>query len=145
MQWNSGKNLGFSAAAVEDLYLPVDTAIDAPNVDAQEKDPNSLLNRTRKLIHLKHTEPALADYAEFVPLYARENTYPFIYARAKDKDVVLVLLNPSGKEVTAEFELNIAYTKTIVLAGKEVNLSRTGSKISVSMQGQSYSIVKLEE
>jgi glycosidase len=145
MQWNSGKNLGFSNAAAKVLYLPVDTAIDAPNVDGQEKDIHSLLNRTRKLIQLKHTEPALADYAEFVPLYAKENTYPFIYARAKDNDVVIVLLNPSGKEVTAEFELNIAYTKTKILAGSEVNLSKANNKISVSMQGQSYSIVKLEK
>ena len=46
MQWTNGKNLGFSNASPEKLYLPVDTANDAPNVDAEEKDPNSLLNRS---------------------------------------------------------------------------------------------------
>jgi maltose alpha-D-glucosyltransferase/alpha-amylase len=144
MQWNTGKNLGFSTAAAGKLYLPVDTASDAPNVEAAEKDSNSLLNRTRRLIKLKHTEPALADYAEFIPLFAKENTYPFVYARAKDKDVVLVILNPSGKESNAEFELNIEFTKTSVLAGKEVKLNKAGKKISLTIPGQTYSIVKLE-
>jgi maltose alpha-D-glucosyltransferase/alpha-amylase len=145
MQWTSGKNLGFSTASPDKLYLPVDTAKDAPNVETEEKDPNSLLNRTRRLIKLKHTEPALANYAEFVPLFAKENTYPFIYARAKDKDVVLVMLNPSGKEVTADFDLNIAYSRTTLLAGKDLKLSKTGQKVSVTMPGQTYSIVRLEE
>jgi glycosidase len=103
-----------------------------------------LLNRTRKLIKLKHTEPALVDYAEFIPLYAKENAYPFIYARARDNDVVLVLLNPSGKEVTAEFELNITYKKTVVLAGKELQLNKADNKITLTMPGQTYSIVRLE-
>ena len=144
MQWNSDKNFGFSTAEAGKLYLPVDPDKAAPNVEAEEKDPNSLLNRTRKLIKLKHTEPALADYAEFTPLFAKENTYPFVYARSKDKEVVLVMLNPSGKEVTAEFELNTAYKKTVVLAGKELKINKKGQKISVTMPGQTYSIVRLE-
>jgi glycosidase len=144
MQWNTGKNLGFSTAAAKRLYLPVDTAKDAPTVDLEEKDPNSLLNRTRKLIKLKHTEPALADYAEFIPLFAKENTYPFVYARAKENDIVLVILNPSGKEANAEFELNTEYAKTSVLAGKELNLAKAGKKISLSIPGRTYSIIKLE-
>ena len=69
MQWNDGKNLGFSTADASKLYLPVDPSADAPNVAAQEKDPNSLLNKTRRLIALRHSEPALANYAEFVPIY----------------------------------------------------------------------------
>lgn len=145
MQWTAGANLGFSTASPEKLYLPVDTAKDAPNVDTEEKDPNSLLNRTRKLIKLKHTEPALANYAEFIPLYARENTYPFVYARAKDNDVVLVMLNPSGKEATAEFDLSIGYSKTTLLAGKKLKLTKNKQQVSVSMPGQSYSIVRLEK
>ena len=59
MQWNSGKNLGFSDGDAKNLYLPVDPSADAPNVAAQEKNPNSLLNKTRQLIALHHNEPAL--------------------------------------------------------------------------------------
>ena len=118
MQWSAEKNLGFSTAAPEKLYLPVDTAIDAPTVAEQETDSLSLLNRTRRLIALRHTEPALAAYAEFVPLYARDNAYPFVYARAKDKDVVLVFLNPSGAETEAEFTMPLGYSE-IEAAGRK--------------------------
>jgi len=144
MQWNTSKNLGFSTTDPQKLYLPVDTSINTPNVAIQEKDPNSLLNRTRKLIQLKHNEPALAAYAEFIPLYAKENTYPFIYARAKDKDVILVVLNPSGKECTAEFKLNISYEKLNLIAGKEIKINKKDKNISVLIPGQTYAIYKLK-
>jgi maltose alpha-D-glucosyltransferase/alpha-amylase len=144
MQWSTAANLGFSTADASKLYLPVDPATDAPNVAAEEADPNSLLNRTRKLIALKHTEPALANYAEFVPLFAKENTYPFIYARANGPDVVLVVLNPSGKEVSASFEMNYGYKKTAVLAGQNLKLTKKGNTVSVVVPGQSYSIIKLK-
>ncbi len=143
MQWTSGKNLGFSTASADKLYLPVDTAKNVPNVEAEEKDANSLLNRTRKLIQLKHAEPALAAYAEFIPLYAKENTYPFIYARAKDKDVILVMLNPAGKECTANFELNISYSKMKLLAGKEIKVTKDQKNITVTIPGQTFAIYKL--
>jgi glycosidase len=145
MQWTKGKNLGFSTASAEKLYLPVDPAEDAPTVEANENNPGSLLNRTRKLIQLKHTEPALAAYAEFVPLYAKKNTYPFIYARAKDKDAVIVILNPSGKESNAEFNLNIPFSKLTLLAGNEVKVTRNTTKISIIVPKQTYAIYKLSQ
>lgn len=143
MQWTKGKNMGFSTAPAGRLYLPVDPAADAPAVSVQERDPNSLLNRTRKLIRLKHSEPALAAYAEFVPLYARKNEYPFIYARAADGNVILVALNPSGEESTAEFELKVPYSRMRLLAGKEMRFLVSEPKLRVVMPGRSYAIYKL--
>jgi glycosidase len=143
MQWTPENNLGFSAASPEMLYLPVDTAEDAPTVAEQDNDPNSLLNRTRKLIALRHAEPALEAYAEFVPLYARDNAYPFVYARAKDKDVVLVFLNPSGGEVNAEFPLTLEYSELKLLAGEEIEISKAGNIMKVNMHGQTYAIYKM--
>ena len=144
MQWNSGKNLGFSSASAEKLYLPVDPAKDAPNVEAQEIDSNSLLNRTRRLIRLKHSESALAAYAEFIPLYAKENIYPFIYARAKDKEVVIVALNPSQKESSGSFNLNVNYKELVLIAGKEIKISKSDNNITFIMPGQTYAIYKLK-
>jgi maltose alpha-D-glucosyltransferase/alpha-amylase len=143
MQWTKGKNLGFSTASPEKLYLPIDPTDDAPTVEANEKDSGSLLNRTRRLIQLKHTEPALAAYAEFIPLYAKKNAYPFIFARAKDKDAVIVILNPSGKESSAEFSLNIPFSKLILIAGKEIKVTKDNTKISVIVPKQTYAIYKL--
>jgi glycosidase len=144
MQWTKGSNLGFSTARADRLYLPVDPATDAPTVEAAEKNPNSLLNRTRKLIRLKHSEAALAAYAEFVPLYAKDHSYPFVYARAKDKDVILVVLNPSGTESKAKFEFGIPYSQLKLLAGREMSLVKEGQELTVTAPGQTYAIYKIE-
>jgi glycosidase len=143
MQWKKGKNLGFSTAPAADLYLPVDPDQDAPNVESQEKNPDSLLNRTRRLIQLKHSEPALAAYAEFVPLYANKDAYPFIYARALGSDVVLVILNPAERESSAEFTLNVPVSKRTLLAGKEVKIAEAEGRVSVNVPGRTYAIYKL--
>ncbi|MDR2481876.1 MAG: hypothetical protein LBD07_06295 [Spirochaetaceae bacterium] len=81
MQWNNGTNLGFSAAPSEKLYLPVDSALDAPTVEAQEKDPASLLNRVRMLLRLRHAEPDLQSKANLEIVYAEKERLPFVYKR----------------------------------------------------------------
>jgi glycosidase len=143
MQWSPGRNLGFSTAPARKLYLPVDPSKEAPNVMMQEKDPNSLLNRTRRLIGLKNTEPAFAAYAEFVPLYAKKNSYPFVYARAKDQNVVIVVLNPAAEESHAEFNFDRPYSKLKLVAGKDVKIALSGKTMSMSVPGRTYAIYKL--
>ena len=143
MQWTSGKNLGFSTATPEKLYLPVDPSSDAPNVETQETYPNSLLNRTRKLIELRKTEPALANYAEFVPIYAERDTYPFVYARAAGNDVVLVMLNPRSEASDATFKVNIPFRRTKLLMGDKFKIQHKGTDVTINMPGQSYAIIKL--
>jgi len=143
MQWTEGKNKGFSTAAPEELYLPVDTAADAPNVADQEKDPNSLLNRVRRLIQLRKKEKALTAYAEFVPVYAKENMYPFIYARAYEDEMILVILNPADKEAKANFSLKPLINRYELLAGREMEIEIQGSKHQVITPEQSYAIYKL--
>ncbi len=144
MQWTSGKNLGFSSAQPGQLYLPVDTASDAPNVEEQEKDPSSLLNAVRRLIELKKSEPALAAYAEFVPVYARENKYPFIFARAAGKETILAVFNPADRTETAEFVLNINAKSFKLLTGDKLNISVSNRIYSVTAPGISYAIYKLK-
>lgn len=143
MQWSPGKNLGFSNAAAEKLYLSVDPAEDAPNVADQEKDKNSLLNRVRKLIALKKSEKALSAFAEFVPVYAVENTYPFVYARADGNEQILVVLNPAAEEASAEFQLKPDAKKLKLLAGKKLKVKMKKGDYSLTVPGQSYAIYKL--
>jgi maltose alpha-D-glucosyltransferase/alpha-amylase len=151
MQWSNGKNLGFSTADASKLYLPVDPSPDAPNVEAQERDPNSLLNKTRRLIKLRHSEPALANYAEFVPIYPSADTsspsvYPFVYARAAGKDVVLVMLNPKAEASEATFNINVKFKKTKLLAGDHFDIkhNRQNGEMTIHMPPTSYAIVKLQ-
>ena len=143
MQWSKERNLGFSTAPAERLYLPVDPADDAPVVELQELDPDSLLNRTRRLIQLRHTEPALAAYAEFVPLFARKGKYPFIYARAKDDDVILVVLNPAGRTAQATFNLNMRFTRLSLLAGKKLEVINRDGTVSITVPGKTYALYRL--
>jgi glycosidase len=143
MQWTAGKNRGFSTASPEKLYLPVDAAKDAPNVADQEKDPNSLLNRVKRLIQLRKEEKALTAYAEFVPVYAKEKTYPFIYARACGDEMILVILNPAGREAKADFNLKPIISNYELLGGTEMEIESDGEEYQVIAPGQSYAIYKL--
>ncbi len=144
MQWTSGDNLGFSSCNPRQLYLPVDASPDAPNVETEQNDPNSLLNKVRCLIQLKKNEPALAAYAEFVPVYAKENAYPFVFARAAGKEIILAIFNPANYASSASFTLNIAAKKMEILAGDKIDFTNKKQEYSVKMPGISYSIYKLK-
>lgn len=144
MQWTSGKNLGFSAGEPEKLHLPVDPSPDAPNVAAQQSDPNSLLNKVRRLVQLKKNEAALAAYAEFVIVYAKENAYPFVFARAAGKETILAVFNPADRESSASFTLNIAAKKLELLAGEKISISNKKQEYSLKIPGMSYAIYKLK-
>jgi len=143
MQWSAGRNLGFSTADAARLYLPVDPAPDAPNVEAQENEPGSLLNRVRKLIRLKHTEPALAAYAEFVPLYAKMNRYPFVYARASGRQTLLVIFNPAAGPASAEFVFPTDFRELKLLAGSNVRCTPNKARLKVEVPGQTYALYQV--
>jgi len=144
MQWNSNKNLGFSTAESDQLYLPMDSAPDAPTVESQQNDPQSLLNCVRSLIQLKKTEPALAAYAEFVPVVARGNSYPFVFIRAAGKERILAIFNPADRNETAEFKLNVTAKHFKRLAGDEIKISRPDQNYVIEVPGVSYAIYRLK-
>ncbi|MBR1586066.1 MAG: DUF3459 domain-containing protein [Clostridia bacterium] len=96
MQWNGGRNLGFSDGDEKDLYLPVDPSADAPTVENQETDPDSLLHTVRKLLALRHQETDLQADAAFEAL-CTEQDKPFVYRRG----ALLLAVNPSGEALTA--------------------------------------------
>ncbi len=145
MQWAQGKNLGFSTGDPSNLYLPVDNAPDAPTVDVQEKDSKSLLNNFRKLVNIKGNEVALTAYAEFVPVYAKENSYPFIYARASGNEVILCVFNPANRPEKADFKINLKVKGFTLLAGDELKIKAKGENISVEVPAISYALYKLKQ
>ncbi|MBN2484438.1 MAG: alpha-amylase, partial [Bacteroidales bacterium] len=144
MQWAPGENLGFSTADPELLYLPVDIATDAPNVADQENNPNSLLNKFRHLTNLKRTEPALTAYAEFVPVYAVENTYPLVYARANNDEVVLCIFNPANRNEEASFELDRKIKRLKLLAGDNIIMDTKSRRVKIEIAPVSYAIYKIK-
>jgi len=57
MQWSSAPNAGFSNAST--TWLPVHPNHKTTNVDAQERDPASILHCYRRLLRLRKKHPAL--------------------------------------------------------------------------------------
>lgn len=111
MQWDSSKNLGFSTGCADALYLPVDPAADAPTVEAQEKDPESLLNTVRALLKLRHSEADLQADGAYETVCA-EKDKPFVYRRGS----LLLAVNPSGE--TLEVKAPVGDRKPLFTLGK---------------------------
>ena len=95
--WQKGVNAGFSSAREGQLYAPLDPASNRPNVEAQETDSESLLERVRCLIRWKKSLPALKASAPFEVLHLGECGYPLIYRRGTSPGNSLILVfNPAG-------------------------------------------------
>jgi maltose alpha-D-glucosyltransferase / alpha-amylase len=62
MQWSADRNGGFSRADPQRLYLPpimdANFGYQAINVEAQQRDPSSLLNWMRRMIAVRKLQPA---------------------------------------------------------------------------------------
>lgn len=105
MQWDSTKNAGFSSAAPQELYIPIDPAPDRPTVSSQEKDKASLLNHVRTLIDMRKNNEALGADGAFVPIYAKPGRYPFVYMRRRGHKRFLIAINPAARKAEISFAL----------------------------------------
>ena len=85
----------------------------------------------RRLVQLKKKEKALKAYAEFVPVYAKPDTYPFVYARANGDDAVLVVLNPAERPAEARFRLEPAAKDHRLLAGRAVKMTHDRGQYAI--------------
>lgn len=92
MQWDDRPNAGFSDARADALYLPIDPDAGRPTVAQQRNDPESLLHFVRTLIseHRRLTGSA--------PPQVLHEGYPLVFTRGD----TVVVLNPAGREVTAQ-------------------------------------------
>lgn len=99
MQWDNTVNAGFSAAAKEKLYIQQDESADRPTVQAQISDEHSLCNEIKRLIRIRQSHCALQSRGEIEFVYAAKNAYPFAYLRSVDDEKILVIINPSAKEI----------------------------------------------
>lgn len=71
---------------------------DAPNVEAELKDPESLLSHYRELITWRQEIPALQGGG--IDEYTQDNSNIMAYVRMSGKDTVLVVHNLTGQEQT---------------------------------------------
>ena len=92
MQWSAGKNAGFTTGEPWIMLNPNHTRI---NAEAEEGDPDSVLNYYRALIALRNGTPALlrGDWRELLP----ENGQIVAYVRELEGEEYTVLCNLSGE------------------------------------------------
>jgi maltose alpha-D-glucosyltransferase/alpha-amylase len=116
MQWDSSGGAGFSTASPADYYLPLDPDTGRPNVAAQEKDPASLLNFTRRLLALRQQNKSLGNLGGFEPLHAEESQFPFVYRRTGGSQDFIVAINPTNSPQTARVAA-LQGAKPVILNG----------------------------
>jgi glycosidase len=134
MQWNHEENAGFSTAAKDRLYLPVDEHAERVSVAAQDQDADSLLNRVRRLVALRHAQPALHASSNFEPVYAEAGTLPFVYLRGEGGDRILVALNPGERPISLTLK-DLQITKVEALFGSADVLRKTADGWQLEMAG----------
>lgn len=96
MQWNAGKNAGFSDA--ESVWMKVNPNYTRINADSQ-KEGESVLNFYRKLISIRKSEkygPVVVD-GTFLP-YEMSEENVIAYKRVLDNEQLLAIHNFSNKE-----------------------------------------------
>jgi alpha-glucosidase len=93
MQWDDSAFAGFS---VTKPWLPVHPDYPRRNVTAQQADPDSLFNFTKKLLALRKQYPALRQ-GEFIPLETPHSG--LAYLRQTGEQSVLVALNFSQRNM----------------------------------------------
>jgi maltose alpha-D-glucosyltransferase/alpha-amylase len=137
MQWTGGGNRGFSTAKAEELYLPVDTSADAPTVEAQERDPASLLNTVKALLALRHAEGDLNAKPNLEILAGTGGTLPLIYRRGS----LVIGVNPGEKPAEASLGAGTGGADWTGPAEPIYALGRGSFKRGLCrMEGQSFGI-----
>lgn len=108
-QWDTTQNAGFTTGTP---WLKTNPNYETLNAEAQEKDPNSVLNYFRNLVALRKKEPTLV-YGKYT-LLDKENPDVFAYTRELDGKKLLILLNFSEKNTAYTLPISTAKSKIIL-------------------------------
>ncbi|MEZ5818752.1 MAG: maltose alpha-D-glucosyltransferase [Hyphomicrobiaceae bacterium] len=108
MQWSADRNGGFSRADPQRLYLPpimdANFGYQAINVEAQQRDPSSLLNWMRRMISVRKLQPAFGR-GELTFLYPR-NRKVLAFTRERGDSRLLCVFNLSRSAQAVELDLS---------------------------------------
>jgi len=107
MHWNSDKNAGFSRATPHALVFPVivdpEYHYETVNVETQQRNPNSLLWWTRRILALRKRWTALADGA--IEFLQPANRKVLAYLLKSEGETVLVVANLSRYAQSVSLDL----------------------------------------
>jgi oligo-1,6-glucosidase len=95
MQWDATDHAGFTTGTP---WLPVHANRDVVNAEAAVADPDSVFHHYRRLIELRHTNPAVVDgrFALLLP----DHTAVWAFTRTRGDVTLLVVANLSGEHVS---------------------------------------------
>jgi oligo-1,6-glucosidase len=133
MQWNASTNAGFSKAKP---WNPVGPRYTKYNVEAEQKDPNSILNWYKKIISLRTTNPVLME-GKYVPLNENDPNVLAYLRSYKDKNV-LVVLNMSRTPQKTKIDLapkGVKASSAKILASTSKNPSSSVSEVALEPYG----------
>ena len=108
MQWSIDRNAGFSRADPQRLYLPVIMdpiyGYQSVNVEAQSRDPSSLLNWTRRMLAVRRQFQCFGRGSlEFV---RPQNRKIIAYVRSCGEEMILCVANLSQTAQSVELDLS---------------------------------------
>jgi alpha-glucosidase len=130
MQWNTGKNAGFSTAAKTWLWIPPSAS--TVNVEVEKNDPKSILNWYKQLIALRRSNPAISD-GNYTTVNPHDpNVLSFL--RQSGDHTVLVALNMSAQSQDMSYKLPQKEGK-VLLATPEVPATISLGKVSIPAFG----------
>jgi len=99
MQWDASPQAGFTTGTP---WLAVNPNHDQINAESAVKDPDSVYHFYRRLIALRHEEPAVV-YGEFAMLLPHDERL-YAFTRTYGDTALLVIGNFSGETVRAEID-----------------------------------------
>jgi oligo-1,6-glucosidase len=97
MQWDSSPHAGFTTGTP---WLPANPNYPEINAAAQHDDPDSVYHYYRRLIELRHTEPAVVD-GDFTMLLPHDEQL-YAFTRRLGSTELLVIGNFTGETVRAD-------------------------------------------
>jgi maltose alpha-D-glucosyltransferase/alpha-amylase len=107
MQWSADRNAGFSRADFARLYFPLIMdpvyGFASVNVEAQQRQPTSLLNWIRRFIHLRKKHPVFGRGT--LELILPENRKVLAFTRTYQGETILCVYNLSRFVQPAELDL----------------------------------------
>jgi maltose alpha-D-glucosyltransferase/alpha-amylase len=108
MQWSPDRNAGFSLANPQKLYLPVNIDpsyhYESVNVEAQQDNPNSLLNWMKRLIALRKQHKAFGRGT--IEFLQPSNPRVLAYFRRYQEETILVVANLSRYPQAVQLDLH---------------------------------------
>lgn len=103
MQWDSGKNAGFSTAAK--TWLPIPASYKTVNVQVESGEPDSLLNWYKHLITMRAENPALRDGQNIMVDTSNPDVLSYLRKIPGAGPSVLVAMNFTDESHTLSYNL----------------------------------------